>query len=137
MCCFMKPITSLARTFNTVGRSELKNEPRASVPTQFTLPECRIIRHNPPSSAARVLVKRVVSLRVARLPGRSSEGRGTIEPSGRPLVHFHPAAANMTALRHDPRPLLWVFSSRYRFKVELDTDRSLGKRGHIGRRGGN
>jgi hypothetical protein len=32
---------------NTAGRSELKNEPHASVPTQFTLPECRIIRHNP------------------------------------------------------------------------------------------
>src|SRR6185369_11333742 len=58
-------------------------------------------------------------------------------PSGRPLVHFNPAAANMTALLHDPRPLPWLFSSRYCLKVELDTDRSLVKRVHIGRRGGN
>ena len=85
-----------------------------------------------------MLVERVVRLRVAPVvPGRSVEGRGTIEPSGRPLVYFNPAATNMTALLHDPRPLVWLFSGRYRLKIELDTDRSLGKRSHIGRRGGN
>src|SRR6266446_7669123 len=88
------------------------------------------------SVPARVLAERVVRLPFA-LVRRSAEGRGTIDPSGRPLVHFNPAAANMTALLHDPCPLLWLFSSRYRLKIELDTDRSLGKRSHIGRRGGN